>query len=65
MPICPRHAEILRPKLKTVENTLENELGGLGIGTLDDAARRIFHFLRFDGRLCEAAIVAKAQGSPA
>lgn len=55
-----RHAEILRPKFETVENTLENELGGLGIGTW--TTPRGGYFISFDSMDgCAKAIVAKAQ----
>lgn len=54
-----RHAEILRPKFETVENTLEREIGGLGIGSW--TSPRGGYFISFDSMEgCAGAIVAKA-----
>ena len=57
------HAAILRPKFEAVLNTLENELGGLGIAewtkprggyfislnTMDDCARKVYKLARSAG----------------
>ncbi len=53
-----RHAEILRPKFEAVENTFEQELGGLGIGEWTKPNGGYFiAFDSLDG--CAKAIVAK------
>ena len=54
-----KHAEILRPKFEAVENTLERELGGLGIGEWTNPKGGYFiSFESMEG--CAKAIVAKA-----
>ena len=54
------HAEILRPKFEMVIDTLENELGGLGIGSWTKPKGGYFiSFDSLDG--CAKAIVAKAK----
>lgn len=54
------HADILRPKFETVIDTLENELGGLGIGEWTKPKGGYFvSFDSLDG--CAKAIVAKAK----
>lgn len=53
-----KHAAILRPKFEAVEETLERELGGLGIGTW--TCPRGGYFISFDSLDgCAKAIVAK------
>ena len=55
-----KHADILRPKFETVIDTLEKELGGLGIGSW--IAPRGGYFISFDAMEgCAKAIVAKAK----
>ena len=55
-----KHAEILRPKFEMVENVLERELAGLGIGTWTNPLGGYFiSFDSLDG--CARAIVAKAK----
>ncbi|MGN0203324.1 MAG: aminotransferase, partial [Coprococcus sp.] len=55
-----RHADILRPKFEMVEETLEEELGGLGIGTWTKPLGG--YFISFDAMEgCAKAIVAKAK----
>lgn len=55
-----KHAEILRPKFETVLNCLEEELGGLEIGTW--IKPRGGYFISFDSMEgCAKAIVAKAK----
>lgn len=55
-----KHADILRPKFETVLNVLENELGGLEIGSW--IAPRGGYFISFDSMEgCAKAIVAKAK----
>ena len=55
-----KHADILRPKFELVENTLEEELGGLGIGTWTKPLGGYFmHFESLPG--CAKAIVARAK----
>ena len=55
-----RHAEILRPKFEMVENTLEEQLGGLDIGTWTKPLGGYFiHFESLPG--CAKAIVARAK----
>ena len=55
-----RHADILRPKFEMVENTLEKELGDLGIGTWTKPLGGYFiHFESLPG--CAKAIVARAK----
>ena len=57
-----KHAEILRPKFEAVENTLEKEIGGLGIGEWTNPKGGYFiSFESMEG--CAKAIVAKADGS--
>lgn len=54
-----KHAEIIRPKFKTVLDCLERELGGLGIGTWYNPKGGYFiSFDSMDG--CAKAIVKKA-----
>lgn len=54
------HADILRPKFEMVIDTLENELGGLGIGEWTKPKGGYFiSFDSLDG--CAKAIVAKAK----
>ena len=54
-----KHAEILRPKFEAVENTLERELGGLGIGEWTNPKGG--YFISFESMEGYAkAIVAKA-----
>ena len=54
------HADILRPKFEMVINTLESELGGLGIGTWTSPKGGYFiSFDALDG--CAKQIVAKAK----
>lgn len=55
-----RHADILRPKFEIVIDTLENELGGLGIGTW--TTPKGGYFISFDSLDdCAKAIVTKAK----
>ena len=55
-----RHADIMRPKFDTVLNTLERELGGLGIGSW--LSPRGGYFISFDSMEgCAKKIVAKAK----
>ncbi len=55
-----KHAEILRPKFEIVIKTLEDNLGGLGIGTWTNPKGGYFiSFDSMDG--CAKAIVAKAK----
>lgn len=55
-----RHADIMRPKFDVVLETLESELGGLGIGSW--LAPRGGYFISFDSlEGCAKAIVAKAK----
>ena len=54
-----KHAEILRPKFEAVENTLEKEIGGLGIGEWTNPKGGYFiSFESMEG--CAKAIVANA-----
>ena len=55
-----KHAKILRPKFEMVEDVLEKELGGLGIGTWSKPLGG--YFISFDSMEgCAKAIVAKAE----
>ena len=55
-----KHAAILRPKFEKVEEVLEKELGGLGIGTWTEPLGG--YFISFDSMEgCAKAIVAKAK----
>ena len=55
-----KHADILRPKFEIVIKTLEDNLGGLGIGTWTNPKGGYFiSFYSMDG--CAKAIVAKAK----
>ena len=55
-----KHADILRPKFEIVIKTLEDNLGGLGIGTWTNPKGGYFiSFDSMDG--CAKAIVAKAK----
>ena len=55
-----RHAEILRPKFELVEDTLEEKLGGLEIGSWTKPLGGYFmHFESLPG--CARAIVARAK----
>lgn len=55
-----KHAQILRPKFETVISVLENELGGLGIGSWSKPKGG--YFISFDAMEgCAKAIVAKAK----
>jgi DNA-binding transcriptional MocR family regulator len=55
-----KHADIMRPKFDAVLETLENELGGLEIGSW--LAPRGGYFISFDSMEgCAKAIVAKAK----
>lgn len=54
-----KHAEILRPKFEAVENTLEKEIGGLGIGEWTNPKGGYFISFESMGG-CAKAIVAKA-----
>ena len=55
-----KHAAIMRPKFEAVLQVLENELGGLGIGTWTKPNGGYFiSFDALDG--CAKAIVAKAK----
>lgn len=55
-----KHAEIIRPKFDAVLGTLENELGGLEIGSW--ISPRGGYFISFDAMEgCAKAIVAKAK----
>ena len=55
-----KHADLIRPKFEMVLNTLEAELGGLGIGEWTKPHGGYFiSFEAMDG--CAKAIVAKAK----
>ncbi|MER2143736.1 MAG: aminotransferase class I/II-fold pyridoxal phosphate-dependent enzyme, partial [Eubacteriales bacterium] len=55
-----KHADILRPKFEMVENTLEEKLGGLGVGSWTTPLGGYFiHFESLPG--CAKAIVARAK----
>ncbi len=55
-----KHAEILRPKFEMVENTLQTELGGLGIGTWTTPLGG--YFIGFESLPgCAKAIVARCK----
>lgn len=55
-----KHAEIMRPKFEVVLKTLEENLGGLGIGTWTNPKGG--YFISFDSMEgCAKAIVAKAK----
>ena len=55
-----KHAKILRPKFEMVEDVLEKELGGLGIGTWSKPLGG--YFISFDSMEgCAKEIVAKAE----
>ena len=55
-----KHADILRPKFEKVQEVLEKELGGLGIGTWTKPLGG--YFISFDSMEgCAKAIVAKAK----
>ena len=55
-----KHAEFMRPKFEAVESVLEEELGGLGIGSLTEPKGGYFiSFEAMDG--CAKAIVAKCK----
>ena len=55
-----KHADILRPKFEIVIKTLEDNLGGLGIGTWTNPKGG--YFISFDSMdRCAKAIVAKAK----
>ena len=55
-----KHAEILRPKFEAVENTLEKEIGGLGIGEWTNPKGGYFiSFDSLDG--CAKDIVARCK----
>lgn len=55
-----KHAEFMRPKFEAVESVLEEELGGLGIGSWTDPKGGYFiSFEAMDG--CAKAIVAKCK----
>ncbi|MCI5620594.1 MAG: aminotransferase class I/II-fold pyridoxal phosphate-dependent enzyme [Lachnospiraceae bacterium] len=55
-----KHADIMRPKFEMVENTLEQELGGLGIGSwLCPKGGYFISFEAMEG--CAKNIVAKAK----
>ena len=55
-----KHADILRPKFEAVVNTLEEELGGIGIGTWTKPNGG--YFISFDAMEgCAKAIVAKCK----
>ena len=55
-----KHAEFIRPKFEAVESVLEEELGGLGIGSWTEAKGGYFiSFDAMDG--CAKAIVAKCK----
>lgn len=55
-----KHAKILRPKFEKVQEVLEKELGGLGIGTWTKPLGG--YFISFDAMPgCAKAIVAKAK----
>ena len=55
-----KHAAILRPKFEKVQEVLEKELGGLGIGTWTKPLGG--YFISFDSMEgCAKAIVAKAK----
>ena len=55
-----KHAEFMRPKFEAVESVLEEELGGLGIGSWTEPKGGYFiSFEAMDG--CAKAIVAKCK----
>ena len=55
-----KHADILRPKFEIVHDTLENELGGLGIGTWTNPKGGYFvSFDSLDG--CAKEIVSRCK----
>ena len=55
-----KHAESIRPKFEAVLNTLENELGGLGIASWTKPLGG--YFISFDAlEGCAKAIVAKCK----
>ena len=55
-----KHAEFMRPKFEAVESVLEEELGGLGIGSWTEPKGGYFiSFDAMDG--CDKAIVAKCK----
>lgn len=55
-----KHADIIRPKFEKVEEVLEREIGGLGIGTWTKPLGG--YFISFDSMEgCAKAIVAKAK----
>ena len=55
-----KHAEFMRPKFESVESVLEEELGGLGIGSWTEPKGGYFiSFEAMDG--CAKAIVAKCK----
>ena len=55
-----KHAEFIRPKFEAVESVLEEELGGLGIGSWTEPKGG--YFISFDAMdLCAQAIVAKCK----
>ena len=55
-----KHAEFMRPKFEAVESVLEEELGGLGIGSWTEPKGGYFiSFDAMDG--CAKAIVAKCK----
>ena len=55
-----KHADIMRPKFETVVQVLEEELGGLGIGSW--IVPKGGYFISFDAlEGCAKAIVAKAK----
>ena len=55
-----KHAEFMRPKFEAVESVLEEELGGLGIGSWTEPKGGYFiSFEAMDG--CAKAIVAKCE----
>lgn len=57
-----KHAEFMRPKFEAVESVLEEELGGLGIGSWTEPKGGYFiSFEAMDG--CAKAIVAKCKES--
>ena len=54
-----KHAEFMRPKFEAVESVLEEELGGLGIGSLTEPKGG--YFISFEAMHgCAKAIVAKS-----
>jgi len=55
-----KHAEILRPKFEVVLNTLESELGGLGVGSWTNPKGGYFvSFETMEG--CAKAVIAKCK----